>query len=147
MTFDVASEGSGASAVEVPAKVAAQPNEMLVAPVKLAPAADPVASIRLTLNFDPAVVELVNVRKSDPAAAYEISVVQDANGVISIEVTGLDAASADLASIVDFEFRVRDDAVPGSQAAMRLETEVLETAASLAAKAAAAGNNPEDENP
>jgi hypothetical protein len=145
VTLDISSVGDGAAVVEVPAKLEAQPGEVVVAPIRLAPVADPVASIRVTLSFDPAIVELVD--EPGPLAAYSFSITHGVAGEITLEVSGLDAAAVDLESIVNLEFRVRDDALPGSQASIQIDSEVLETLSALAANALPPAYKPEDENP
>lgn len=112
--FDLVTEGADADMVVLPLKVAAQPNQLIVAPVKLAAVNDPVAPLQLTLNYDPALVESVDIRKSDPVASYQVNVVQDVDGVAQIELNGLTAALADLTSIVSFEFLVANGTA-GSQ--------------------------------
>lgn len=114
VVFELITEGADADAVVLPLKVAAQPNQLIVAPVKLAAVNDPVAPLQLTLNYDPALVESVDIRKSDPVASYQVNVVQDVDGVAQIELNGLTAALADLTSIVSFEFLVANGTA-GSQ--------------------------------
>jgi hypothetical protein len=97
--------------VSLPSALSGKPGDVITVPVQLDTAAG-LESAQMRLAYDSAALEVVDVRKGSLTGAFNVLRMEEP-GVLIVDMAGMNALSGGAGSLVDVDFRVKDDAQPG----------------------------------
>ena len=101
--------------VRIGANPVGRPGSVVTVPITLDTAAGLESSV-VRLTYDPAVLEVVSVRKGALAADFQWMIVSDEPGRLVVDMSRLEAMAGGSGNLLEIDFRIKDGSVPGASA-------------------------------